>query len=129
MEKTIDQMREEVLAECERLTNGIAVESHALTEINEVYIRKCPYWEDCLYIVTSEAYGLKVNVDNEMEDSGWTILYRLLGLDARVKDAEIDRLRGMLEAVVSHAKEPAMNDELFRQFAIENCEYTLKGGE
>lgn len=45
------------------------------------------------------------------------------------QEAEIARLRGMLEAVVSHAKEPAMRDWQFRQFAIENCEYTLKGGE
>ena len=44
------------------------------------------------------------------------------------QEAEISRLRGMLEAVVSHAKEPAMSDGQFRQFAIENCEYTMKGG-
>lgn len=128
MEKTEFEIRESVLAECQRLWNELSPErfkpypeypdisrfvADGVTESYTVW----PFGDHSNYFII-------IYTDRAAVDDQWKNAYRLLALDKR--DA-LEAAREMLQQVLKHSNRPEMDDAQFRLFARENINHLLYG--
>ena len=107
---TNEEMRTAVLAECERLCPHSNDERIGLSSLDTHYILPI---EDGWWLIRVGATKCTIGPDCDLDAMNWLCAYRLLGLESKAKDAEIDGLLGMVK------REQEIADEYLGRLKVE----------
>lgn len=120
MNISIEEMRTAVLDGCERLCPHSNDERIGLSSLDTHYILPI---EDGWWLIRVGATKCTIGPDCDLDAMNWLCAYRLLGLESKAKDAEIERLRNSMMTAIDLSSDTSVRVALGLGLGGENMSY------